>query len=235
MKLPSVAAVVSSVWALVCAGVGVIGLSFDFESGLLRGQLVAQPLRFISTAIHSGCYKDFFGSTKTIGGLAQVVFVPNVTLQQFEDERLGFIRLVLPGAVATADALQAVVGSRHEMEAMEIVGCGSLRGSPHISARKTRAEMGERRGTARNILAQVTSTWCFQIEDPVRNYDLVIPFTSSQDIPVRKLGDIIRNPFIHISNLTEVYWLEKLYLWGKGGTSKLAALDSRWQPHGLYW
>lgn len=69
-----------------------------------------------------------------------------------------FIRLdlVLPGAVASADALQAVVGSGHEAEAeaMEIVGCGSWRGSPHISARKTRADMGERRRTARNILAQ---------------------------------------------------------------------------------
>ncbi|KZP07174.1 hypothetical protein FIBSPDRAFT_965847 [Athelia psychrophila] len=164
MKLPSVAAVVSPVWALVAAGVGMISRVpiLPFASSRSSPRLPAPALHHHSHPL--GCYKDFFGSTETIGGLAQVVFVPNVrlrvTLQQFEDERLEFIRLdlVLPGAVASADALQAVVGSGHEAEAeaMEIVGCGSWRGSPHISARKTRADMGERRRTARNILAQPT-------------------------------------------------------------------------------
>ena len=87
-------------------------------------QLVSQSLRFISTAIRSGYYKDLFGSKATIDGLVQGVVVPNVGLrgapfsilplffsnlpyisrltpctehemEQFEDDPLEFIRLDL--------------------------------------------------------------------------------------------------------------------------------------------
>ncbi|KAF7976444.1 hypothetical protein HWV62_6681 [Athelia sp. TMB] len=132
MKLPSVAAFVTAVWALVGAG-KLPGVGDD--------GLVSQSLRFISTAIRSGYYKDLFGSKATIDGLVQGVVVPNVGLrehemEQFEDDPLEFIRLdlALPvsGAGATADVttrrqaaadvLQALVGSGYEAEATEIVG-----------------------------------------------------------------------------------------------------------------
>jgi len=41
-------------------------------------QLVSQSLRFISTAIRSGHYKQLFGSKDTISSLVQGVVVPNV-------------------------------------------------------------------------------------------------------------------------------------------------------------
>ena len=80
-------------------------------------QLVSQALRFISTAIRSGYYKQLFSSKETIASLVQGVVVPNVGLrgmcrlrslpfylhmcsteheiEQFEDDPLEYIRLDL--------------------------------------------------------------------------------------------------------------------------------------------
>ena len=86
-------------------------------------QLVSQSLRFISTAIRIGHYKDLFGSRETITNLVQGIVVPNVGLrgtsrpypsplgplhtqhpdtappeheiEQFEDDPLEYIRLDL--------------------------------------------------------------------------------------------------------------------------------------------
>lgn len=44
-------------------------------------QLVAQALRYISTAIRTGYYKDLFSSKSTIESLIQGVVVPNVGLR----------------------------------------------------------------------------------------------------------------------------------------------------------
>ena len=48
---------------------------------MLYVQLVSQALRFISTAIRSGYYKQLFASKETISGLVQGVVVPNVGLR----------------------------------------------------------------------------------------------------------------------------------------------------------
>jgi len=94
-------------------------------------------LRFISTAIRSGYYKELFSSKENISLLVQGVVVPNVALrehdvEQFEDDPLEFIRLDLSLSAtgtdlatrrqAAADVLQALVGSGFESEATEIVG-----------------------------------------------------------------------------------------------------------------
>lgn len=44
-------------------------------------QLVAQSLRFISTAIRTGYYKELFATKETISSLIQGVVVPNVGLR----------------------------------------------------------------------------------------------------------------------------------------------------------
>lgn len=98
---------------------------------------MSQSLRFISTAIRSGYYKQLFSSRETISSLVQGVVIPNVSLrehdiEQFEDDPLEFIRLDLALSstgtdLATrrhsaADVLQALVSSGYESEATEIVG-----------------------------------------------------------------------------------------------------------------
>ncbi|THH15070.1 hypothetical protein EW146_g5342 [Bondarzewia mesenterica] len=91
----SVEVFVRAIWELVGGGKQ-LGISYD--------SLVSQSLRFISTAIRSGSYKDLFGSRDTISGLVQGVVVPNVGLREhdleiFEDSPLEFIR----GDLAASD------------------------------------------------------------------------------------------------------------------------------------
>lgn len=100
-------------------------------------QLVSQSLRFISTAIRTGYYKELFSARDTISSLVEGVVVPNVALrehdvEQFEDDPLEFIRLDLAVSAtgtdlatrrqAAADVLKALVSSGLEAEATEIVG-----------------------------------------------------------------------------------------------------------------
>jgi exportin-2 (importin alpha re-exporter) len=94
---------------------------------------VSQSLRFLSTAIRSGFYKELFGQRDTISALIQGVVVPNVSLrgkvpilrvilllsknftlaehelEQFEDDPLEFIRLdlSLPGSSEVTTRRQA--------------------------------------------------------------------------------------------------------------------------------
>ncbi|KAH6910802.1 importin alpha re-exporter [Coprinopsis sp. MPI-PUGE-AT-0042] len=99
--------------------------------------VVSQSLRFISTAIRSGFYKDLFGSRETISSLIEGVVIPNISLrehdeEQFEDDPLEFIRLDLALSStgtdlgtrrhAAADVLQALVGGGYETETTELVG-----------------------------------------------------------------------------------------------------------------
>ena len=99
--------------------------------------MVSQSLRFISTAIRSGFYKDLFGSRETISSLIEGVVIPNISLrehdeEQFEDDPLEFIRLDLALSStgtdlgtrrhAAADVLQALVGGGYETETTELVG-----------------------------------------------------------------------------------------------------------------
>ncbi|KAJ7594086.1 CAS/CSE protein [Mycena floridula] len=98
-------------------------------------QLVSQSLRFISTAIRTGYYKDLFSARDTISSLVEGVVIPNVALrehdiEQFEDDPLEFIRLDLSlsstGDLATrrhaaADVLQALVSSGFDKDTTEIV------------------------------------------------------------------------------------------------------------------
>jgi hypothetical protein len=49
-------------------------------------QLVSQSLRFISTAIRSGAYRDIFEAHDTIRGLIAGVVVPNLALRMRDVE-----------------------------------------------------------------------------------------------------------------------------------------------------
>ncbi|KDR74835.1 hypothetical protein GALMADRAFT_249739 [Galerina marginata CBS 339.88] len=126
-KTASVQTIVQSVWLLVGS---------NNLPGVADDALVSQSLRFISTVIRSGYYKDLF-SRDTISQLVQGVVIPNVALrehdvEQFEDDPLEFIRLDLAVSAtgtdlstrrqAAADVLQALVGSGYEAETTEIVG-----------------------------------------------------------------------------------------------------------------
>lgn len=60
-------------------------------------QLVSQSLRFISTAIRSGAYRDIFETRETVQGLIAGVVVPNLALrtrdvEAFEDTPLEYVR-----------------------------------------------------------------------------------------------------------------------------------------------
>ncbi|KAH0831109.1 armadillo-type protein [Lanmaoa asiatica] len=140
-KSPAIEHFVQTVWQLVGS---------NNLPSVADDNLVSQALRFISTAIRSGYYKQLFSSRDIISSLVQGVAVPNVSLrthdlEQFEDDPLEFIRLdlALPsgggvggagGGVgglggeastrrqAAADVLQALVGSGYRTETTEIVG-----------------------------------------------------------------------------------------------------------------
>ncbi|KAH8981961.1 CAS/CSE protein [Lactarius hatsudake] len=96
----SVAVFVKAVWELVAGGKQ-LGIAYD--------QLVSQSLRFISTAIRSGAYRDIFESHDTIRGLIAGVVVPNLALRTrdvevFEDTPLEYVRGELQ------DVIKALVG-----------------------------------------------------------------------------------------------------------------------------
>jgi hypothetical protein len=95
----------------------------SFQTHLLttHEQLVSQSLRFISTAIRSGAYRDIFESHDTIRGLIAGVVVPNLALrtrdvEAFEDTPLEYVRAELQvSEVATprqaaADVVKALGG-----------------------------------------------------------------------------------------------------------------------------
>jgi exportin-2 (importin alpha re-exporter) len=93
------------------------------------GQLVSQSLRFISTAIRSGAYRDIFESHDTIRGLIAGVVVPNLALrtrdvEAFEDTPLEYVRGELQvSEVATprqaaADVVKALVGVGPDSESV---------------------------------------------------------------------------------------------------------------------
>ncbi|KZT00874.1 uncharacterized protein LAESUDRAFT_731806 [Laetiporus sulphureus 93-53] len=129
----SVAGFVRGIWELVGNGK---------RMGVADDGLVSQSLRFISTAIRAGSYKDLFGSKETISNLVQGIVVPNVSLrehdiEQFEDDPLEYIRLDLAvpslgGAgvsteaitrrQAAAEVLRSLVSSGFEADTTEVAG-----------------------------------------------------------------------------------------------------------------
>ncbi|TFY54539.1 hypothetical protein EVG20_g9663 [Dentipellis fragilis] len=134
----SVEALVRAVWELIGGGQQ-LGISHD--------PLVSQSLRFISTAIRSGSYKDLFSSRDTISGLIQGVVVPNVGFRQqdleaFEDSPLEYIRgdLLLTEIAtprqAAGDVIKALVASGLEVVTTEIVGEWIKKGLDTYSAQK---------------------------------------------------------------------------------------------------
>jgi exportin-2 (importin alpha re-exporter) len=82
---------------------------------------VSQSLRFISTAIRSGAYRNIFESRETIQGLIAGIVVPNLALrtrdvEAFEDTPLEYVRGELQVSdvstprQAAADVVKALVG-----------------------------------------------------------------------------------------------------------------------------
>ncbi|KAI0077557.1 Cse1-domain-containing protein [Panus rudis PR-1116 ss-1] len=166
----TVEALVQKIWALI-------------EGGKLPGQaddgLVSQALRFISTAIRSGHYKELFGSRDTIASLVQGVVIPNVTIreheiEQFEDDPLEYIRLDLslpasasglaPGAhdavtrrQAAADVLRALVASGLEAETTEIAGSWIREGLAQYSNNKNKDDGWKAKDTAIYLLTAVAT------------------------------------------------------------------------------
>jgi|SRR6266850_4765386 len=140
----SVGAFVKKVWELVGGGKQ-LGVAYDQvlnSSSLSRyahpyasnSQLVSQSLRFISTAIRSGAYRDIFETRDTIQGLIAGVVVPNFALrtrdvEAFEDTPLEYVRGELQVSEistprqAAADVVKALsgVGPESEIAATTIV------------------------------------------------------------------------------------------------------------------
>ncbi|KAF9816482.1 hypothetical protein IEO21_04087 [Rhodonia placenta] len=142
----SVPAVVQQVWQLV---------GTDRRLSVGDDGLVSQSLRFISTTIRTGHYKELFGSRETISQLVQGIVVPNVGLreheiEQFEDDPLEYIRLdlslpALGGAGVSADAmtrrqaaaevLRALVSSGFEADTTEVAGAWIGQGLQQYNAK----------------------------------------------------------------------------------------------------
>ncbi|OCH89837.1 Cse1-domain-containing protein [Obba rivulosa] len=162
----SVEAIVRTVWELVGGGK---------RTGVADDGLVSQSLRFISTAIRSGHYKQLFGSKETISSLVQGVVVPNVGLreheiEQFEDDPLEYIRLDLAVASlggmgassdavtrrqAAAEVLRALVSSGFEAETTEVAGSWIGEGLRQYAANK--AENWKAKDTAVYLLTAVAT------------------------------------------------------------------------------
>ncbi|KAF5323094.1 hypothetical protein D9611_009310 [Ephemerocybe angulata] len=138
----AVATIVQNVWLLIGS---------NKLPAIADDALVSQSLRFISTAIRTGYYKELFSSKETISTLVQGVVIPNVSLrehdvEQFEDDPLEFIRLDLSLSAAgtdlatrrhaAADVLQALVGSGYEADTTEIVGSWINTGLGQYNANK---------------------------------------------------------------------------------------------------
>ncbi|KAI0684913.1 Cse1-domain-containing protein [Cytidiella melzeri] len=166
----TVPALVRSVWDLVGGGK---------RKSLGDDGLVSQSLRFISTALRSGQYKELFSSKDTISSLVQGVVVPNIVLrehdiEQFEDDPLEYIRtdLSLPAASgglglgshdamtrrqAAADLLQALVSSGLEAETTEVAGGWINQGLQEYNNNKSKEDSWKSKDTAVYLLTAVAT------------------------------------------------------------------------------
>ncbi|KAI0933051.1 hypothetical protein AcW1_000014 [Taiwanofungus camphoratus] len=161
----SVEAFVRRIWELIGGGK---------RTSVADDGLVSQSLRFISTAIRTGHYKQLFGSRETISGLVQGIVVPNVRLrehelEQFEDDPLEYIRLdlALPslGGIGLGDAitrrqsaaevLRALVSSGFESETTEVAGAWIGEGLREYNANK--AENWRAKDTAIYLMTAVAT------------------------------------------------------------------------------
>ncbi|PCH33006.1 importin alpha re-exporter [Wolfiporia cocos MD-104 SS10] len=161
-----VEAFVRSVWEMVGSGK---------HTGIRDDGLVSQALRFMSTAIRSGQYKQLFKSHETISNLVQGIVVPNVGLreheiEQFEDDPLEYIRLDLSvpslgGAglnvdamtrrQAAAEVLRALVSSGFESETTQFAGAWIGEGLREYE--KDRAQNWRAKDTAIYIMTAVAT------------------------------------------------------------------------------
>ncbi|KAI0088382.1 importin alpha re-exporter [Irpex rosettiformis] len=165
----AVPALVSSVWELIGGGK---------RNSIGDDGLVSQSLRFISTAIRSGHYKELFSSKDTISNLLQGVVVPNIVLrehdiEQFEDDPLEYIRtdLSLPAASglglgshdamtrrqAAADLVRALVSSGLEAETTEVAGAYINQGLQEYNNNKTKGGSWKSKNTAVYLLTAVAT------------------------------------------------------------------------------
>ncbi|CAL1709388.1 unnamed protein product [Somion occarium] len=166
----AVEALVRKVWELIGSGK---------LPGLADDGLVSQALRFLSTAIRSGYYKDIFGSRDTISSLVQGVVVPNIGLreheiEQFEDDPLEYIRLdlslpassgglglgshdVVTRRQAAADVLRALVGSGLETETTEVAGAWIAQGLREYNENRTKEDSWKAKDTAIYLLTAVAT------------------------------------------------------------------------------
>ncbi|KAI0825963.1 importin alpha re-exporter [Irpex lacteus] len=165
----AVPALVSSVWDLIGGG---------RRTSIGDDGLVSQSLRFISTAIRSGHYKELFSSKDTISNLLQGVVVPNIVLrehdiEQFEDDPLEYIRtdLSLPAASglglgshdamtrrqAAADLVRALVSSGLEAETTEVAGAYINQGLQDYNNNKTKEDSWKSKNTAVYLLTAVAT------------------------------------------------------------------------------
>ncbi|KAJ3492037.1 hypothetical protein NLI96_g338 [Meripilus lineatus] len=166
----SVEGIVRIVWELVGGG-KLPEISND--------ALVSQSLRFVSTAIRSGHYKQLFGSKDTISNLIQGVVVPNIGLrdheiEQFEDDPLEYIRLdlavptgsgslglgshdVVTRRQAAADIVRALVGSGYEAETTEVAGRWIGEGLQGYASNKTRDGSWKAKDAAVYLLTAVAT------------------------------------------------------------------------------
>ncbi|KAL4253719.1 XPO2/CSE1 family protein [Abortiporus biennis] len=169
-SVASVPAIVRGVWELVGSGA---------RSSVADDALVSQSLRFLSTAIRSGYYKDLFGSEETISTLVQGVVVPNVALrehdiEQFEDDPLEYIRLDLsiPSSSAglglgshdavtrrqaAADVLRALVASGYETETTKVAGSWITQGLSEYANNKAKEDSWKAKDTAIYLLTAVAT------------------------------------------------------------------------------
>lgn len=134
----SVGIFVKKVWELVGGGKQ-LGIAYDqvlipsfpepnrHPPYTIDSQLVSQSLRFISTAIRSGAYRDIFETRDTVQGLIAGVVVPNLVLrtrdvEAFEDSPLEYVRGELQVSEistprqAAADVVKALAGIGPESE-----------------------------------------------------------------------------------------------------------------------
>jgi exportin-2 (importin alpha re-exporter) len=129
---------------------------------------VTQALRFISTAIRAGPYRDLFSSPETISGLISGVVVPNVTmrtheLEMLEDTPLEFVRSdiaiteISTPRQAAGDVIKALVASNFEADTTAVVQEWINRGLEAYSKAKSTEEGWKSKDSAIYLFESVAS------------------------------------------------------------------------------
>ncbi|KAL5512098.1 hypothetical protein ACEPAG_3619 [Sanghuangporus baumii] len=175
--------------------------------------LVSQSLRFLSTAVCSGNYREIFESRETIDDLVEGVVVRNVSLGthevvQFEDDALEYVHLDLTFASASsaaiadsptaegttwrqaiADVLRALVTSGYAAVTTEIVLQWIGKGLQEYVCDLRGEDSWKRKDQSVYLLAAVTTAWSYQKEWRAQILWLM-PQTSSHEMQSRTYKSI---------------------------------------------